>query len=277
MAIKNNVKNDITVEEKALTVAESNPNALAVLGDDLAMDAMTGSGFESVKPEDTAIPFIKILQTNSPECKKATRVGDAEEGDFFNTVSQEIFRGTMYVIPCAFQKVYVEWIPRGTSGGGGFVGVHYDAKIMEGTTKDEKKKDVLPNGNHIIPTAQHFCLIVREDKSFAKAVISFTSTQLKKSRKWLSQMMALQVSIGGKRITPPMFSHIYPFSTVEETNDQGSWYGYSIGAPVMISDKNLYAEAKKFYTEVAAGNVKVSEPPIPESANNDISDVEDKM
>lgn len=269
----------ITREDKtAIAKIENTQSALAAIGPGILEDAQNSSGFENIKPEDVAIPFIKILQALSPECKKGTRVGDAEEGDFFNTVTQEIFKGEIRVVPCAYQKAYVEWKPR--TSGGGFVKQHFDSSILDQTKKDDNNNDVLPNGNHIVTTAYHFCLLVKDDGSFDRVVIAMTSTQLKKSRRWISQMRALQIPVGNKKINPPMYSHIYPISSVPEQNDKGAWSGFAIGNPTMISTRELYESAKAFYQEVTAGVVKTAEPvetDLPTSEEIDISKVEDKF
>ena len=271
-------KDKTAANEKAIAKIENTQTAMAAIGSDILEDAQNSSGFENIKPEDEAIPFVKILQALSPECKKGTRVSDAEEGDFFNTVTQEVFKGEIRVVPCAYQKAYVEWRPR--TSGGGFVKQHFDSTILDQTKKDDKNNDVLPNGNHIVTTAYHFCIIVKAEGSYDRVVIAMTSTQLKKSRRWVSQMRALQIPVGEKKINPPMYSHTYPMSSVPEQNDKGAWSGFAIGSPTMISTRELYESAKAFYQEVTAGAVKTAEPveaDLPTSGEVDTSKVEDKF
>ena len=168
------------------------------------------------------------------------------------------------IISCAYKKAYVEWIPR--DQGGGFVKEHGDSSIIKQCTKNERKQDVLPSGNQIVTTAYHYCLLIKPDGTLERVVISFTSTQLKKSRKWNSTMMALMVEISGKKITPPMFSHIYTAKSVSEKNEQGQWAGWQIGNPKIITDSDIYGVAKKFSEDVIKGLVNVA-PPSPDSAS----------
>lgn len=253
--------------------------ALANLGSDLLDDIQNHSGFETVKPEDVAIPFLKILQTNSPECDRESGI-DCQPGDLYNTVTGEVYGQDIIVIPCAFQKAYVEWVPR--DQGGGFVAQHFDSIVLKNTVKGDKGQDLLPNGNNIVTTAYHFCLIVTPEGAAKRIVIPMTSTQLKKSRKWIAQMMDLRITVGNRKINPPMFSHTYPMATIGEKNEKGKWYGYNIGVPSIITEKDLYLEAKAFYTDVISGSVKTAEPPEADLAvaNNgaaDVSDVQDKF
>jgi len=249
---------EMNAKDKAVVVPPS-ANVPATQG---FMEDLGQSGFENVRPEDIAIPFIRVLQSNSPQCHGPTKLPGAVAGEFYNTVTHVRYKDHITVIPCAFQKVYIEWVPR--EQGGGFVKEHIDSAILNGTKKNEKNVDVLPNGNLIVPTAKHWCLLVKEDGGFERIVLSMTSTQLKKSRNWLSQMLSLQVSYNGKKFTPPMYSHSYAISAVEESNDRGSWYGYIVGNPVLYAQEpknvELYQDAKKFYSDVTSGAVKSAAP-----------------
>jgi hypothetical protein len=221
-------------------------------------DVMQGNtGFENMGADDIAIPFMAILQALSPQVRGTTRIKNAEEGDFYNSVTQEIIKGDIRVIPCAYQKCYVEWKPR--DAGGGFIRQHNSIDILDKTTKNERNQDVLPSGNHIVTTAYQYSLLVKED-SIERVVISFTSTQLKKSRRWNSQMMSQQIVINGKKITPPMYAYIYKINSIEESNDQGSWAGWEITSPTLITETDLYLSAKKFHDDVTKGAVKTAPP-----------------
>jgi hypothetical protein len=262
--------------ETAIVKAEPVSSAVSVIDDQMLYDAQHASGFENVKTEDVAIPFLKILQALSPQVRGATKIPGASEGDFFNTVTEEVLGKVVSIVPCAYLKAFVEWVPR--EQGGGFVKQYFDSAILGQTKKNEKGNDVLPNGNHIVTTAYHYCLVVKTNGSHERIVASMTSTQLKKSRRWLSQMMSLQISVGDKKITPPMFSNTYEVTSKEESNDFGSWHGYVIGAPKLITDKQLYLAAKKFHSDVTSGAIKTAEPlevddvPVTPVTTSDVQD-----
>ena len=240
---------------KKTEVAVVKPTALAAFADDMMADA--GLGFENVTANDVAIPYLKVLQALSPELRGVTKVAGAEEGLIINTVTGILMK-EVRVIPCAFKKSYVEWTPR--EAGGGLVKEHTEERILEKTKKNERNHDVLANGNLIVTTAYHYVLVLSEG-GFERALIAMSSTQLKKSRRWLGQMMALQVKVGDKSFTPPPFSHSYHLGSGMETKDANSWYGWLINDPSMVQDKGIYEAAKKFGSDVTAGLVKVAEPP----------------
>jgi hypothetical protein len=229
------------------------------IDDQMLVDAQESTGFENMGADDIAIPFIMILQALSPQVRGAARIKGASEGDFFNTVTNEVLKDTLYLIPCAYEKAYVEWVPR--NKGGGFVHKYNDSRILEQTERDENNGDMLPNGNQVVTTAYHYCLLVKEDNTTEQVVISLTSTQLKKSRRWNSSMIALKMKHKGRILTPPMYSHIYEASSVEESNDLGAWSGWVFGNPEKITDADLYMMAKKFHDDVTKGTVKTAPPP----------------
>jgi hypothetical protein len=244
-------------------VAVAQSSAVVAFADDMMADA--GLGFENVSAGDVAIPYLKVLQALSPELRGVTKIAGAEEGLIINTVTGQLMKEAR-IIPCAFKKSYVEWTPR--EAGGGLVKEHTDEKILDKTQKNDRNQDVLANGNLIVTTAYHYVLVL-SDSGFERALIAMSSTQLKKSRRWLGQMMAIQVKVGDKSFTPPPFSHSYHVGTGMETKDANSWYGWLINDPVMVQDKGIYEAAKKFGTDVSAGLVKVSEPPQEGAAHRD--------
>lgn len=226
------------------------------------MFADAGMGFEGMSAKDVAIPFVAILQGLSPQVKRGpAQIEGAREGDIFNTVSQQIIKGEdgITVVPCAYQKKWVEWKTR--ESGGGFVQQHDTEDILNETSKNERGQDVLKNGNLVVTTAYHYVIVVTAE-GFYKAVISMTSTNLKKSRRWNAQMGSIQVTQGERRFNPPSFSHSYVLRTVMETKDGNSWFTWDIKTPDLIAFKapDLYRAAKKFSTDVNGGLVKAPEP-----------------
>ena len=107
---------------------------------------------------------------------------------------------------------------------------------------------------------QAFVVLLKENGGLERVVFSFSSTQLKKSRKWNSTMMAILIDIGDKKIRPPMYSHTYEIKTIPEKNNQGEWSGWSISNPVLIQDEKIYNTAKEFHSDVEKGAVKTKPP-----------------
>ena len=212
--------------------------------------AQAGHGMDNISNNDLQIPFLQIIQTNSPEVDKTSTnyenkgIKGASAGDIFNTVSREVladFGKPLNVIPVNYNKAWVEWVPR--EEGGGMVKVHNDADILRETTKNEKYKDVLPNGNIIETTAYHYVLYSHND-NWVQALISMQATQLKHSRAWLSKITSIRMKKeDGTSFVPPMFSHSYNLYAVTESNKYGSWFGWKVEVDKVVEDTGVYDQA----------------------------------
>jgi len=213
---------------------------------DYSQDA--GMGFENVGSDDLGIPFIKIIQSTGDELDEDTAkfIDGAKAGMIFNSSSREILGGKsepIVVIPCSYNKAYNEWRPN--DAGGGLVMVHRDPSILAQCERDDKNNDVLENGNHIVTTSYIGVLVIDGDGDATPAVISFTSTQLKKSKQWLSIMNGIRLeNAKGEKFKPSMFSHKYHLSTIKEENAKGSWYGWKVENAGLVEDIKLIEEAK---------------------------------
>ena len=242
-------------------VAKKEDAPLAISNDDLL--AFAGQGVEDLGTDDLAIPFINIIQSNSPQANKreGKYIEGAEVGMLFNTVTNEIFDGGkgVEVIPCAYQRTLVEWVPRDQEGG--FVQAHApESEILSQTTKNERGQDILPNGNYLANTASHYVILLSPTYGPTQAVVSMTSTQLKKSRKWNTQMVSQTVVLPDGTIKPkPAFASAYCLKTSPESNKRGSWFGYEIGENREASTGEFHLGAA-FYKAVMAGTIKASMP-----------------
>lgn len=247
---------DQAAPEQGTDVAVKAQQAMAVMGAMFEEDA--GSGFEEASASAYAIPFLQILQSGSPQCKKSdgAYIKGAEEGMFYNTVTGELFAGDdgIVVIPCHYSNRFIEWKTR--ESGGGFVGEHMPGTTAP-TTKDDKGRDVLPNGHTLVDTRNHYVLLVKPDGTVEPALITMSSTQLKKSRNWMSKMNGIKIkNAAGQFMTAPMPSRKYRLTTTPESNDKGSWFGFHVEIEAVVEDINQYNAAKEFAAAVKSGSAK---------------------
>ena len=86
--------------------------------------AAAGAGAEDISADDMLLPFVRILQSNSPQINKhdPKYIEKAEAGMFFNVSTNQLYSGedgfTAHL--CYKTRSYAEFIPR--DDGGGFVG-----------------------------------------------------------------------------------------------------------------------------------------------------------
>lgn len=256
-------------KEKAAAAASETAIQTVQSGGEIATIDFTqdaGLGLENVRGKDMAIPYLTILQKGSPQVDNLSDkfIDGAKPGVILNTVTGEIYP-EIEVIPCGFNHELVEWKPR--DSGGGFVGRHNENDpIIRQCNTDDRGRLITPNGNTIIDTKYHFVVLVKPDGAYEWAVISMTSTQLKKSRLWLTTMKR-QLMPNGKEY--PSFSHSYKLTTVGESKDKYSWYGWNIAVKERLSNPTLYSYAKEFAKAVAVGSVQVSAPPAAEAESTE--------
>lgn len=225
--------------------------------------SFANKGFDNVGKDDLAIPFLVILQSGSPQCKRSDGafIEGAAEGMLFNTVTKELIdplKDEVVIVACAYDRNFVEWKLR--ENGGGFVKQHpADPALMLGTTRDEKGRDILDNGNQLNDTRSFYVLMMVGAGSVPQpAFITMTSTQIKKSKQWLMQQNLLKLQGPNGAYTPPMFASMWRVTTVPESNDKGSWMGWAFefkGYHKGVNDP-VFIAADAFHKSVASGATK---------------------
>jgi len=241
--------------------------------DDIFATAGEGASFDS---SEMQIPFVRLLQAMSPQLNKrnAEYIEGSQQGDAFNNVTFQIWEGEkgIQVIPCYQCTKYLEFVPRDL--GGGFKGeIAATDPVLTKTTRSGSK-EMLPNGNELVKSDQHFVLIVEEDGSYQPAVVDMKSTALKVSRRWKTQIAMQKVKHpkSGAMVTPAVFATIWRLRSVEESNDQGTWNNWAIEKVGLVKEKDQLQEAMLFRQSVAAGEVKAApevETSKPASAERD--------
>jgi hypothetical protein len=239
-------------------VAEKKENPVAEY-DPTMFEEDQGIGSEGLGVDDVALPFLKAL---SRQDDILDDLPDAKAGDILNTATMEVFKGAegVRVIPCVYQRRFIQWAPRG-EGTGAPIAIFAPEDARPKTardTKDNREYLVDQDGNqvdgtYIEETHQHFVLLLMPDGGVMSALVAMKSTQLKKSRKWNSMVSSRSMQGKNGAFVPPRFSHIYKLHTVAEENSKGSWHGWAIGLEGPITDGTLYKRAKDFASSVSKG------------------------
>ena len=239
-------------------IAEQGSTSISTFDDTLLSG---GTGLEETTTEDFAIPFVRVLQPMSPQLQKqhGGYVAGASAGDLYNTVTGEAYDGEkgITIVPCAYNKKYIEWIPR--EKGGGLVNANHDISILSSCSRDsESRRYYTPEGNEIVETAQFFILVL-DGETAQQAVLAFTSTQLGVARKWLTMLrMARVQNSKGDSVEAPMFAYNYKLTTTTQSNDKGSWNAYSVNQ-AGATDMATAMMAKDFMSAARSGDVAVKE------------------
>lgn len=222
--------------------------------------------------DDLSIPFLRVLQDMSPQAKPRdpAYVAGAAPGDFLHTITKQVWKGEqgLLVLPVHYEKRHIEWKRREDNGG--FVADHgYKPELAATTTRDEKNRDILPNGNHLVATALYYLLVVQLDErgkltDVTEAVLALTSTQLKVSRLWNTMMRGTTIEdpVSGARRPAQTFYRAYKLTTKVESNDKGSWYGLSVEVGPTVEQLQdgveLYTSGRNLAKMIASGQRKAN-------------------
>ena len=256
-------------EETKIATVDDSSLALAQTVIDFSADQ--GDGFEGIDKDTLAIPFIFILQATSPAIEA---IEGAKAGMFLNNITNELFT-EVDVIPCAFQRRYLRWEPR--EKGGSFKGEYMPSDVETGRVPGCKEYEGryffdVPEGAALYDekgkalydiakdTRNHFVLFKSKEGVWGAAQISFSSTLVKKSKRWMSRIAGIEFTDAkGKKFTPASYANVYKLvkpATKEEKNGN-SWWSVDVNLVGPVTDKDIYEKAKSFHWQVASGSVNV--------------------
>jgi len=239
-------------------VALEQPGALAPMPfsvEDMAADAGLGG---KVGLTDIAVPYLYILQTNSPQCNPdhAKYVENAKSGMLYLSNLEKIFDGRttgLVIVPCYYERLVTEWLPR--SSGGGLVASHDPEsdilKQVKSVESEGKTIQVLPDGHQVIDTAYHYVLAQDpESKVWYQAIMPLKSTALKASRRMNSTISTTNIPGTDKRA--PRFLFKWKMLSVKEQKDDYVWSSPKLEQLDMVT-ADVYRAAKDYALVAAKG------------------------
>jgi hypothetical protein len=234
---------------------------------------------EGATAESFAIPFLMVLQKGSPQVDpdhpKGGYVEGAKAGMLFNNISGTLIDGKTgtRIVPCAYRRVFIRW--GSEASGEGFKGELTPEEVAaaraDGTVKELENRlyIALEDGtvnekkcDRISDTRNHYVLLLDEEGSATEALLSLSSTQIKKSKMLMSALANVKLKTAdGAAFTPATFANIVHVTTVPESNEKGTWYGLRFAIDGTVSN-DVYRAAKVFHSKVVSGAViaKYDEP-----------------
>lgn len=217
-------------------------------------------GFEDADGDCYAIPFLQVLQSNSPQCKRSDGkyIEGAQEGMILDTVSQQILDPAegLRIIQCHFRRAFVEWGPRNTDQAG-YKGEHpVDTPLRQQTEKNDKGKDVLPSGNELSDTRYHYVLAEVEPGRWERFVMDMTSTKIKTSKRLMKELERFRMP-NGRRM--PSFGHVVTMRTIPQQKGENTWFIWDFDRVTdedEVKDRELVQEAYNFLQAIKSGDVR---------------------
>lgn len=221
--------------------------------DELVQDAQQNPKMDA---QDVALPFIAILQSNSPEVNPGdpTYIEGAQSSMFINTVTRDTYNGRtegLIIVPCYYERKLVEWVDR-DKGGGWVADYPVDHPIQHTTKKNDQNKVILPNGNFLVETAYQYVLFLDpESGNWSQAVIGMKSTALKKNRQLNNSIVTSKIP--GTDVQAPRYLFPYLMRTVFEQKASNSWWNFEFKKMDEPVAADVYKAAKAFAQLVQAG------------------------
>lgn len=215
------------------------------------------AGLEQADKDAFAIPFLRILQSTSPQVKRTSgkAIEGAAEGMLYNTVSQEFLdtvKVATHIVPVYYRRAFMEWKVR--EEGGGYVAEHSPAEgvhLLATTERDELNRDILPNGNQLSDTRYHYIMLVHEDGTFEPLIVTMERTQLKRSKRLNSD-----INLKRKAKCVPGAALMYKVGVEAESKDENSWWSWDLKFSGLVQDQALFDSAIEFQDQIRAGEIK---------------------
>lgn len=247
-----NKKEQAVAPAEETQVSNFEPDYLKEIMDD------AGAGTDQLGMDDVAVPYLYVLQTNSPQTNPDhdLYIEGAKAGMFLNNVTNEIFDGRetgIEVIPCAYERRFVEWVHR--DEGGGYIQDHdVESDILSKCKPDDKGKPRLPNGHMIVETAYHYVYMRNPNNNrWEEIIIPMKSSMLKKSRRWNKTLMSTFIPNTTKKA--PRWLYPYRLKTVKETKDTNTWSNLDVERLSSAVTIDQYHAAKGFADQFKQGIV----------------------
>ena len=220
---------------KKKTALATTPKAAPLARQDDAPDFIkrgTKRGAEHITREDARVPRLCLAQGLSPQVQK----GDAQFieglsiGDAFNDLTGEMYGdGTLRVIVVRADP------PR-------FVEFDKDRNIVDrNVPKDDPRTQwtVDNKGNPVKPIATKFYdYVVLLGDRLEPMALSFKSSAIPTAKRLNSLLWMTDADI---------FSCWYEFTPVQQKNDVGTWYNFSVKPAGWIQDQKVYEVAKRAF------------------------------
>jgi hypothetical protein len=244
--------------DKDIVVAgKSQLGKLGEIPDFLKADYGKNTGMEKVEQSDILLPRLSVCQALSPQKRKthSAYIEGLQEGQLFNTVTQEIYGEEIEVIPLFFFKNRIKFLPIEAGGG-------IDCQSQNGIDGGRLCHNCMSCqfsiwGNGAPATSEVAndppkCTMYHNFMSFLPSemvplAVTYKATGLKLSKQLLAQQRLSRL---------PMYARVYSVKVVVMKSGDNEWYEKKI-IPVRYVDKDMYAEMERNFNALREMNITV--------------------
>ena len=189
------------------------------------LEADDCGGFSDLNADVMTMPFLRVIQSLSPQCKKSSPeyIAGAEEGMIFNTISRKLYTPPLEIVVGRFDRYFIEWKPNR----GGFVAAHLAHDVQKAVATGKLQRDgariINPeNGNQLADTYTYYVLMPQHIQD-GVCLLCLSSTQLKEARRW-NYLLSNTFLPGTMKKAEP-YHMVWTLSTPIQTNEKGEWAG----------------------------------------------------
>lgn len=208
------------------------------------------AGTEYMEQQDLTMPRLGLCQALTPQRQKADPkfIQGLEEGQFFNSVTREIYGEKLLIVPLLFYKQRIRFDKNKM---GSILCQALDDKVGIGDPGGICLKCPLAQfTNDSKPECMRFfnyaSLIIVNGRVAPENMLTFSlkSTGLKIAKDWNSLIRIKNID---------MFGGVYEVTSVVAKDDRNSWYAPKI-EPAGFVPQEVYSQAKHAYEIVAELN-----------------------
>ena len=202
-------------------------NALAAMGytEQELIDAHGVIGLEAARPEDFQIPRLQLAQAMSPQLvrSKAEYIPGLMVGQYYNTVTQEIYGDTIKVVPVRYNFSRLLFVDNrlkcqsrnGVDGGSESPTCDVCPHSKWGTGKEGNGTACMEYRNWL----------VLEAATGQPMSMSFKSASLVVAKTWATLISGRKIKLpGGTSVPAPAFATIYELRSVEKQTPKGTFF-----------------------------------------------------
>lgn len=221
---------------------------------------MGNVGFENLREEDSIIPRLAIAQSSSDQIKKGNilYIEGLEVGQFFNTLTNEIYGDQVFVTPLLEFPHRIYFPPRGTPGNsqlcstrtlnaqGQLIGGPLNPQGCDSCDYSQWATEPRSDGSKK-PLCTFFysyvLLLHTENGGLEPVVFSAKSKSIKPAQKWHGM---IRVRLNKKAL--PGFTMRFSLKSVAQPSPKGDFFNFSPDNAGDVSSEQIESAAKWFDT-----------------------------
>jgi hypothetical protein len=207
-----------------------------------------------------SLPMLFLAQSLSAVVKD--RDSGARDGDFYNSVTSQVYGDSLRIVPIMFKVEYVVWKKGATTGA--FRGTFPTQEEAAGRVSELASEEAGAEFT-IARTPVHLVGIIDGDGYLTPAAFPMARSFEPKSRQWNSQIQFL-------RPKAARFARSWLVTTEEKTSVKGSWFVPKFSRPEALTEMQ-YAEAFEIYESLKSARNVTYEHEVSGETVEDDSDI----